>query len=359
MVGVLSSSLLKGAHSSHPLQGLGVGEDGKNNGEAASLAGIEIWSSEYGLIHSFHPDDCILPDTTAAALAASFPTTALSGSAALDARETLFLVDRRSRVFLREPQSSLAELPFVLAEGYRETTVASQTLRDGLQLLRDALFGLLAALPDLGCRGLVSGTHVACEHGEEAIEALRPGTRVVTPDGGFATVLAVTRLPLSHIVLTCLPRLAPMVFPANTLGNARAFSLAPGQGLRVGGPTVEYDFGDTDVLVAAREFAPLTKAYADTPEREITYYNLVLSAPAPVRVGDLWTETVDLSKVAEDWLPRLNAAGLVSGLPGCPLQALSHGAPTPRHLQRFEAQSLLYELTRNGGAISRAALALP
>ncbi|MCT8159318.1 Hint domain-containing protein [Pseudoruegeria sp. SHC-113] len=323
------------------------------------MAGIEIWSSDYGLVHSFHPDDCILPDITAAHLSAAFPAAALGAAPALDPRETLFLVDRRRRVFLRQPAASDAEPPFVLAEGYREITLFQEPQRDGLSLLREALFGFLAALPTSGCLGLVSGTQVRCEQGEEAVESIRPGTRVVTPGGTYETVLAVARTPVPQTVLTCLPRFAPVVFPANALGNARAFSLAPGQGLRVGGPNVEYDFGEIDVLVAAREFAPLTKAYADAPSRGVTYHNLILSAPAPVQVGDLWTETVNLSTVSPEWLPRLQSVGLVTGLSDCPLQALSHGAPETRHLRRFEAQSLLYELTRDGGAISRAAFALP
>ncbi|SLN65831.1 hypothetical protein PSA7680_03473 [Pseudoruegeria aquimaris] len=357
MVGVLSASLLTGAHSHHPLQDLGVGEDGKNKGKSAGLAGIEIWSTEYGLVHSFHPDDCILQNETAQALCAAFPAGPTASGAALGPREALFLVDHQSRCFLRHPANPEARPPFPLSAGYREMASFETPLRPGLRLLQRELFGFLAALPTSGCRGLASGTQLACEHGPEAIEAVRPGTRVHTPSG-LQTVLAIARTPLSPTVMTCFPRFAPMVFPANALGNPDAFTLAPDQGIRVGGPNVEYDFGETEVLVSAREFAPLSRAFTDRPATGFTYYNLILAEPEPVNVGGLWTETVNLSTISPEWLPRMQAAGLLSALSDCPLQALMHLAPAARHLRRFEAQSLLYELTRDGGAISRAAFAI-
>ncbi len=107
--------------------------------------------------------------------------------------------------------------------------------------------------PDLSqvATGLVAGTKVATQIGWRGVEAVSAGDLVLTFDGGFQIVTAVTRQYVRTAGAGDNYATWPMVVPADALGNREAMTLLPQQAVLVESDTAEAIFGDPFAMIPA------------------------------------------------------------------------------------------------------------
>ncbi len=108
-----------------------------------------------------------------------------------------------------------------------------------------------AALPKLDAwtTGMVAGTKVATRAGWAAVETIHEGQQVLTFDGGFQTVIAVTR----HRLMADEGDMGawPLSVPAGALGNRTDMTLLPHQSVMIESDRAEDLTGDPFALIPA------------------------------------------------------------------------------------------------------------
>lgn len=108
-----------------------------------------------------------------------------------------------------------------------------------------------AVLPELDAQtsGLVAGTKVATKSGWAPVETIQTGQKVLTFDGGFQTVIAVTR----HVLIANTNDAAayPMTVPSGALGNLEVMTILPHQPVMIESDMAEEMTGDPFALIPA------------------------------------------------------------------------------------------------------------
>lgn len=98
--------------------------------------------------------------------------------------------------------------------------------------------------------GMIAGTKVATPNGWRGVEAIAPGDRVLTFDGGMQPVLDV-QCHIVHLTPGTATHLWPMHVPAGALGNRTDMWLLAEQSVLVESDTAEEVFGDPFALIPA------------------------------------------------------------------------------------------------------------
>lgn len=124
-----------------------------------------------------------------------------------------------------------------------------------------------------------SGTRIATERGETAVERLRAGDLICTQSGPkpVRTVLSRT---LSGAHLRAAPNMRPIRITKGSLGAGRPHRdliVSPQHRLLVRSDLAQGLFGRMEVLVAARKLTALPGIRVISPKRGVSYHHLVLS----------------------------------------------------------------------------------
>ncbi|ESW61635.1 MAG: hemolysin-type calcium-binding region [Rhodobacter sp. CACIA14H1] len=133
--------------------------------------------------------------------------------------------------------------------------------------------GLLEAAPEVFARTelacLVRGTRVETAAGLVAVEDIRDGMLVETMDNGLQPV----RRVLSKVV-DGTGALAPVVFDAGVLGNARSLRVSPHHRMMVTGWRAELATGEPEILVEARHLVDRAGVRVE-PVASVEYFHLL------------------------------------------------------------------------------------
>lgn len=171
----------------------------------------------------------------------------------------------------------------------------------------------------------VAGARVATDHGLMAVEALRPGDRVLTLDHGAQTLRwCGNRTVPSHGAF------AAVSIPANTFGEHRALRVSPQHRLLMSGWQAELYCGEEEVLVKAAHLVRAGLLRQDHSGSPVTYYHLLFDQHEIINAEGLWSESylpgpLTLPSHDEDTqaelfalFPELETDPLAYGLPARP-----------------------------------------
>ncbi|MEP2783928.1 MAG: Hint domain-containing protein [Pseudoruegeria sp.] len=298
-----------------------------------SLAGIEVYSDDLGFLHAFDPSESV-------SLLDSADLHALPSSVASKYTDCL----RRFGAEISLRDSVTGETKRLSETGSeRLGNLGNNTALDGLI---DLLLTTLASMPNVQCTGIAKGTRIATPDGHVCVEHIRPGQKLRSPNNKESTVLGVARIPISEVVLRCLPMLQPIVFsPRSTLCGQHTH-LAPAQAVQLSGHHVDYEFGEAEVFVEAHEF----KSQARTEQKDhvgsLSYYHLILDRPEVVQTDIHWVESLCGHSLSVGWLNRMKQMGRLRTLNGIDPDMMQYVSPDRLRLRRFEAQTLLAEMSR-------------
>jgi Ca2+-binding RTX toxin-like protein len=137
------------------------------------------------------------------------------------------------------------------------------------------------------------GTLISTDRGEVAVEALRPGDRVLTRDHGWQEVRWTGRRELSLADLIVSPALQPVRIAAGALGDGlpcRDMLVSPQHRMLVEGAGPEMWFGTDEVLVAALHMTGLP-GICQVLTRGVSYIHLLCDAHEIIRADGAWTES--------------------------------------------------------------------
>ena len=128
-------------------------------------------------------------------------------------------------------------------------------------------YGDLATVPACFARG----TRILTTEGEQRIERLKPGDRVITKDHSAQEIIWVGARKAVGV-----GRLAPVRFCTGAAGNDRALTVSPMHRMLVSGWKAELLFGESEVLVPAIELVNGDTIY-QAPVPEVEYFHLLFS----------------------------------------------------------------------------------
>ncbi len=164
-------------------------------------------------------------------------------------------------------------------DGDTETFNFSYTIEneDGVS---DSAFVEVNAIP---C--FVAGTHIRTDRGDIPVERLRPGDMVLTQDNGPQPLRWIGRRTVAAV-----DRFAPIRIARNTFGTHGTLWLSPLHRVLVRDALAEVLFGETEVLVAARDLVNGTSVTRHVGG-EVTYVHLMFDAHQVVFSEGLATES--------------------------------------------------------------------
>lgn len=137
------------------------------------------------------------------------------------------------------------------------------------------------------------GTMIACEDGEQPVETLQPGDRVITRDHGIQPLRWIGCKLLSREDLVAEPRLQPVLIRAGALGPgvpARDMRVSRQHRMLLTGPRAELLFGVDEVLVRAEHLTHLP-GIALAAETDVTYLHLLFDRHEVVLSDSTWSES--------------------------------------------------------------------
>ena len=157
------------------------------------------------------------------------------------------------------------------------------------------------------------GTMVLTPEGEQPVEWLETGARVVTRDHGIQPLAAVLRFSrdpewydehLGERPLEILPGEVDGTLPreAMTVTSSQRFLLRD--------PVVDLHFGVAEVLVPAQAWSAQDPLRRATPAEPVTFTALVVQRPEIVQIGGLWVEATCPTARAAASLPESEARKL-------------------------------------------------
>ena len=336
---------------------------------AVDLTGYQLWSDKHGLLHSF----VALPDGSAPMIAPGGTATVVgtynnppagfygaNGNNNSASSNGGFLEDgegsKFDTIYLVAPDGNYIQLsygqnaqdPGGLPAGFPtggtlqgSGEIISSGAPNGTSVLRDSEGNLMEGTPDPGTPGTVcfaSGTLIATDGGEIAVDRLTPGTRVISRDHDHVPVRAIRQVPIGRALLRWNPDLRAIVIPAGVLGNGTPLRLSPPHRILFSGPTVELLFAQSEVLVSARQLVGYGGVSVDMSDRPVIYYHLLCDAHEVIRADGCWSESLFLGDAGH---AALAAATGWRTEPGIDLARMMHGKTARMSLNGYEAHLLL------------------
>ncbi|WP_338550748.1 Hint domain-containing protein [Roseovarius phycicola] len=335
-----------------------------NSNTTIDLDGYQIWSDQNGLLHTFGSGDQIAPGDTATVVGtynnppAGFygangnNNSASSNGGFLEDGEgnkfdTIYLVAPDGN-YIQLSYGSPAQDPGGLPAGFPSGGTlqgAGETLNtsapNATSVLRDADGNLQEGTPTPGTPGPVcftSGTRIASDIGDIAVENLEPGARVLSKDRGYVTLRAVRKAPIARTILRWNPDVRCILVPANVLGNSAPIRLSPSHRVLVCGTRVELLFGTFEVLVSAKHLVGFSGIDVDKSDNPVTYFHLLFDTHEVIKSNGCWTESLFLGETAHKAI--LAATGWQTET-GLKLGQMKHCDTARPVLKKYEAEVLV------------------
>lgn len=199
--------------------------------------------------------------------------------------------------------------------------------------------------------GLVAGTPVLTPEGPCPVEALCPGERVLTRDGGALPVRWCAQQHRDAVQIAATPTLAPLLVCSGTLGvdcPDGDILIAPGHRVMVNAPAAAALFGSAGVLVEVDHLRDSPGAGAGIlptqPTGPVRYIHLALDGLHLVNAGGLWVESFDPAQYGLTSLPASARADLFTAFPALRADPAALGPSARRVLRRPEAAILGHSL---------------
>ena len=187
-------------------------------------------------------------------------------------------------------------------------------------------------------------TPIATPKGECPAAHLRPGDLVETADAGPQKVLWSGR-----VWLPALGSLRPVRLCAPSFGATRDLWLSPQHRIALGGPAVDYLFGEDEVLVPVHHLVDGVSAQQPDRPCVLAWHGILLAGHHLLIADGCLIESLSLGRLARSpALARTTALADLAGQGGLPL----HATPARRTLLSFEAQALASERRRRRGPIA-------
>lgn len=328
------------------------------SGTTVSLDGYEVWSEKNGLLYSFGASDTIAPGDTATIVgnySGTVPSGYYDGGVSEGTNwipdgegqkfDSIFLVDTNTGDYIVLSYGNPPRAP-TLPTGFSGTNQvgAGETIDsnapNGTAFARDANGDLVETTPtpdtpNIPC--FVKGTRILTKRGDVPVEGLALGEHVLTKDAGFLPLRAVGCFQITRRDLLRNPDLAPVCFPAGSLGNDRDLLLSASHRVLLEDPQAELMFGDAEVLASGRQCLGHIGAYAVRMPWPLIYYHLVFDTHAILRAEGAWVESLHLAELARESLDRPDCWRVADGTT---LSSLQHPCSARRVMKRFEVQLL-------------------
>ncbi|MBV7378684.1 Hint domain-containing protein [Maritimibacter dapengensis] len=263
----------------------------------------------------------------------------------------------------REEADHLFGLGFTVTDGYRSYDVSlvdTPTARGALLMFRDGLppsdldlWVVEARMEAAEVNRQVDqptsvicftpGTRIRTETGDVAVEDIREGDRVQTKDNGLQDVRWIGQKRVTGARLFAMPELRPIRLMAHALGEGRpdgSLLVSPAHRMLVKGERALALFGETEVLVAARDLVDDRHVTRDRSVCEVTYIHLLLDHHEVVFANGLETESFLPEDEAIAAIEHSQRERLLMEVPGLAAGQDVYGAPARRILTKAEAAIL-------------------
>ena len=163
-----------------------------------------------------------------------------------------------------------------------------------------------------GARGLCAGANVRTPCGPRRVEFLRKGDLIVTRDNGLKPVRLVWTQTVTAAEMAADPSLSPVVLKPRAIGPMMPqteLSVGRAHRLLIPGWRLEDEDDSTNCLVPARDVAGINDyAFVETPEQDVTYYNIVFDEPQVFCANGLPVESFHVTREARAALdPKVRA----------------------------------------------------
>lgn len=211
---------------------------------------------------------------------------------------------------------------------------SDNTLLAGGSITLTGVSGTALTFDNVNLTCFVRGTRIATPGGEVAVEDLQPGALVQTMDNGLRPVLKVVSRTVPAV-----GRLAPIVFKAGALGNARDLLVSPQHRMLVSDWRSEVLFGEPQVLVAAQHLVNGDTIFAK-PGDEVTYFHLIFDRHEIIFAEGCPSESFLVSVDTVRAQDEATAEEILLLFPELAMSPERYGKSARRQLKQHEAQLL-------------------
>ncbi len=186
------------------------------------------------------------------------------------------------------------------------------------------------------------GTRIVTDHGEVAVQDLRPGDMILTRDNGFQPLIWAGSRVLAVADLVLQPQLCPIRISAGALGfglPVRDMMVSPQHRMLIEGPRAEMLFGEAEVLVAAAHLTRLPGIEPAFPQG-VTYVHILFDGHEIVCADGAWSESFQPAQRMMDGMDAAQADEILALFPDLPRAEVAF--PAARlSLKAHEARVLL------------------
>lgn len=219
-----------------------------------------------------------------------------------------------------------SDTPLFISRGITEPALPSR--------IADATEGVVCFTP---------GTLLETPDGMKPVETLVAGDRVVTKDAGAQPVLWAGSRNVSGARLYAMPDLRPVRIREGALGGNRPegdLVVSPDHRMVVSGPTAETLWGESEVLVAARDLIDGTRVARDLAAKSVTYHHLMLEQHHVLVANGVETESFHPDAATLEAIEEDQRLRLFDVMPDLASDTSSYGPAARRALTKPEAALL-------------------
>lgn len=193
-------------------------------------------------------------------------------------------------------------------------------------------------LDDIPC--FCQGSHLMTDQGEQAVDWIRAGDRVLTKDNGYQTVIWTARSVITVQMLKSNPKLRPVKIAARGIDGAapaQDLLLSPEHRVLLASAQIELLFGCDEMFAAAKFICDGDQVAQILPEHEISYYHILFENHEAVLADGLWVESFFTGDMALGMLPA-SKQGQIRDLLGDKVDSMKTARPC---LKSWEAAMLI------------------
>ena len=187
------------------------------------------------------------------------------------------------------------------------------------------------------------GTMLETAEGLRAVETLVAGDRVITKDGGAQMIVWAGSRNVSGARLYAFPDLRPVRIREGALGAGRPngdLIVSPDHRMLMAGPAAEALWGESEVLVAARDLIDGSGVVRDMAAKSVTYHHLMLEQHHVLVANGVETESFHPGAAALDAVEEDQRMRMFDVMPALAVNTDSYGPMSRRALTKAEAALL-------------------